>query len=124
MINEANVKELRAILGISQKDLAEKLGVSIRTIANYEAGGVIPMNKQLMIEGMLSNLRNVNITGDSNITNTGVTGGDVIIGANQEMKALRKRVKELEEENEQLKKDKAILQEFVTFLQNKGKKKT
>lgn len=119
MVLSKDVKDLRKILNLKQRELAEKLGVSVGTIQNYEAGGVIPMNKQIMIEGLLSNARSINITDNSNITNTGITSGDVIIGIDKEIKALRKRIKELEEENWQLKKDKAILQEFVAFLQNK-----
>lgn len=119
MVSSKDVKDLRKILNLKQRELAEKLGVSVGTIQNYESGGVIPMNKQLMIEGMLTNARNVNITGDGNVSNTGIIGGDVSIGYNHEIKALRKRIQELEAEVKELKNDKAILQEFVTFLQNK-----
>lgn len=72
-----------------------------------------------MLKTSNANVRSVSISGDYNITNAGVTGGDIIIGSDQEVKLLRRRNKDLEEENEQLKKDKTILQEFITFLQNK-----
>lgn len=72
-----------------------------------------------MLKTSNANVRSVSISGDYNITNAGVTGGDIIIGSDQEVKLLRRRNKDLEEENEQLKKDKTILQEFTTFLQNK-----
>ena len=119
MLDGGDIKELRRTLGISQKELAQKLGVSTRTIANYEAGGVIPVNKRFLFICLLSNTNSINIKGDSNITNTGNTGANVIISSSEELLTLKKRIKQLEEENEQLKKDKAILQEFVTFLQNK-----
>ena len=66
---------------------------------------------------------NISIKGDGNISNTGITGGDVIINADQEIGKLKQRIMELEEENKQLKTDKAILQEFVTFLQNKKQRR-
>lgn len=83
----------------------------------------------------------INITGDGNIANTGIVEGGIKKGSGgflldalkeegldgemsnytpkQVVEALVSKLKKLEEENEQLKKDKAILQEFVTFLQNK-----
>lgn len=41
-----NIKRLRAILGLTQKELADKIGVSVNTIQNYEKGGVIPAARQ------------------------------------------------------------------------------
>lgn len=119
MISGNDVKRLRAVLGINQKELAKKLGVSTRTVANYEAGGVIPANKQLMIDSMLETVRNVTITGDGNISNTGIVEGGFTVDGNQDIRQLKARIKELENEVKELKNDKAILQEFVTFLQNK-----
>lgn len=37
-----DIKKKRKELGLSQTDLAEKLGVSMTTIYNWERGGVIP----------------------------------------------------------------------------------
>lgn len=119
MINSNDVKKLRAMLGITQKELAEKLGVSIKTIANYEGNGVIPINKQLMIDNMLKNAHNVTITGDGNIANAGDIKGNITMEGSQEVNRLKARIKELENEVKELKNDKAILQEFVTFLQKK-----
>lgn len=63
----------------------------------------------------------VHVVGDTNIANSGAIRGDVNLGANSEVINLKQRIKELEEEVKQLKVDKAILQEFVTMLQNKKK---
>lgn len=92
-------------------------------------------------EGDMINTGAINITGDGNIANTGIVEGGIKKGSGgflldalkgegldgemsnytpkQVIEALVSKLKKLEEENEQLKKDKAILQEFVTFLQNK-----
>ncbi|RGP17255.1 bZIP transcription factor [Parabacteroides gordonii] len=61
----------------------------------------------------------IHVVGDGNISNTGITGGDVAMGTDQEVMILKKRIKELEAEVKELKNDKAILKEFVTMLQNK-----
>lgn len=93
----------------------------------------------------------IRVAGDSNISNTGVVDGGISISVKKEggeesyiltdgsdefvipaglpkesyqkIMQMLARIKRLEEENDQLKKDKAILQEFVTFLQHNGKKK-
>lgn len=92
-------------------------------------------------EGEMIKTGAINITGDGNIANTGIVEGGIKKGSGgflldalkeegldgemsnytpkQVVEALVSKLKKLEEENEQLKKDKAILQEFVTFLQNK-----
>lgn len=50
---EINVKKLRSELGLTQKELAEKIGVSLKTITNYENGGVIPEAKRRMLNSLL-----------------------------------------------------------------------
>lgn len=58
MANElANrIKELRHKQGLTQDELAQKLGVSRKTIVNYETGGVIPASKREMLKALLSEL--------------------------------------------------------------------
>lgn len=70
-------------------------------------------------EGEMLKTGNIHVVGDGNISNTGITGGDVAMGTDQEVTILKKRIKELEAEVKELKNDKAILKEFVTMLQNK-----
>lgn len=48
-MNAEDVKKLRATLGITQRELAQKLGVSLKTITNYENGGVIPDSKRQLL---------------------------------------------------------------------------
>ncbi len=85
MINKKDIKELRIALKMSQKELADKLGVSVRTIANYESGGVIPESKYKILASLsdpIAKKIHTVITGDSsikgnnNISNTGVIGSD------------------------------------------------
>lgn len=70
-------------------------------------------------EGEMLKTGNIHVVGDGNISNTGITGGDVAMGTDQEVMILKNRIKELEAEVKELKNDKAILKEFVTMLQNK-----
>ena len=70
-------------------------------------------------KGEMLKTGNIHVVGDGNISNTGITGGDVAMGTDQEVTILKKRIKELEAEVKELKNDKAILKEFVTMLQNK-----
>lgn len=57
MITSEEIKELRGILGISQKELADTIGVSLKTAYNYETGGVIPKGKQQFLYAMLLEAR-------------------------------------------------------------------
>lgn len=44
-MSDLNIKEIRENLGLSQTDFARKIGVSLRTVQNYESGGVVPASK-------------------------------------------------------------------------------
>jgi DNA-binding XRE family transcriptional regulator len=50
-----NVKEIRKKFGWRQDELAVKIGVSRKTITNYETGGVIPESKKVLLLSLLSN---------------------------------------------------------------------
>lgn len=52
-MNELNIKELRKKKGLSQTELAKKLGVSRQTIVNYEKGEVIPESKKELLHSIL-----------------------------------------------------------------------
>lgn len=60
-MSNINVKEIRIELGYSQEKLAEKLGVSVRTIQNWESGTKIPTSKHAI-------LRNLTISDKNQIT--------------------------------------------------------
>ena len=47
-----DVKKLREILGLTQEELAQKIGVTRNTIINYEKGGVIPDSKIQLIQSL------------------------------------------------------------------------
>lgn len=53
-MNDLEIKKRREELGLSQLELANKIGVSRNTIINYEKGGVIPESKRQILESVLS----------------------------------------------------------------------
>ncbi|WP_369616948.1 helix-turn-helix transcriptional regulator [Flavobacterium sp. CFS9] len=52
-MNDLNIKELRTQKGLSQSELARKIGVSRQTIVNYEKGEVIPESKRDILYNIL-----------------------------------------------------------------------
>jgi transcriptional regulator with XRE-family HTH domain len=68
-MSDINIKELRRQLGLTQEQFAQKLGVTLGTVQNYEAGRVIPASKK----SILQNLKNGvgNISGGSHLFQTG-----------------------------------------------------
>ena len=44
-MSDFNIRQLRKNMGLTQKQLAEKIGVSSNTIINWEKGEVIPKSK-------------------------------------------------------------------------------
>ena len=53
-----DVKELRAELGLTQSELAYKCGVTIRTVQNWESGGVIPQATLKFLDILKNNHEN------------------------------------------------------------------
>lgn len=109
------------IVGLSN-DAVSKMGDNTRKSTVDKISNAFPELNIVWLrtgEGEMLKTGNIHVVGDGNLSNTGITGGDVVMGSDQEVRALKKRIKELEAEVKELKNDKAILQEFVTFLQNK-----
>ena len=52
-MTDLEIKELRKKLGISQEKLGELLGVHLRTVQNYENGGIIPKAKNIILRNLM-----------------------------------------------------------------------
>ena len=76
-MNDLNIAELRKFLGISQKTLAERLGVHPRTIQNWEAGGEIPQSKRALLCSLMPNQHIV--FGGQHVQNGDAVNGDKIV---------------------------------------------
>lgn len=141
--------DIADILGIAQSFISKvERGVESFPQAHYKTlsgkFGEEAIRKYNVDNKQVDN--SINVVGDGNISNTGVVDGGISIsvkkggeeafilsdGADdftipaglpketyQRLVQLIARMKRVEEENEQLKKDKAILQEFVTMLQQR-----
>lgn len=52
-MKEIQIKEFREKLGLTQEEFAQKIGVSPRTVQNWENGGDIPATTRKKLEAML-----------------------------------------------------------------------
>ncbi|WP_340074305.1 helix-turn-helix transcriptional regulator [Leptobacterium sp. I13] len=54
-VNSLTIKKYREENGLTQMQLAEKLGVSFRTVQNYESGHPIPKSKLVLFRSLFKN---------------------------------------------------------------------
>jgi len=66
-MNALEIKNKRKELGLTQADLAKKLGVSLKTVGNYENGEVIPESKLELLRNILFE-KEVIILNEPNVT--------------------------------------------------------
>lgn len=72
-MNDLDIKEIRAHLGVTQAELAKRLGVSERTVQNLESGTTIPESKHALLRGLKpltyfgGNVEQTNVMGNNNI---------------------------------------------------------
>lgn len=88
-MNDLDIKQIRTKLGITQKQLAEMVGVSVNTIQNWESGGKIPKSKHPILMSLTHNPHIV--FGGQNVQN-----GDAING-NKVVEAISEEKEEVEE---------------------------
>jgi len=48
-MNRLDIRKIRKAMGLTQTELAERLGVHYKTIQNWEKGGVIPESKMVLL---------------------------------------------------------------------------
>nr|DAP13313.1 MAG TPA: putative transcriptional regulator [Caudoviricetes sp.] len=86
IMNGMETREIREKFGLSQERFAKILGVTTRTVQNWEAGGTIPqskqeilheisLNPQLYIGGEQSNINGTNTTTNTTTNNYGECEG-------------------------------------------------
>lgn len=73
IMNGIETKELREKFGLSQERFAKLLGVTARTVQNWEAGGTIPQTKQELLHEMSINPQLYFGGEQSNINGTNTT---------------------------------------------------
>ncbi len=63
-----NIKKARLAAGLSQEELAEKLGVSAKTISAYETGRAIPPSPTLIRIAEITNVSVDELAGNGNVS--------------------------------------------------------
>lgn len=71
------LKEYRKRYNLTQKEMAESLGISRKTLNNYENGGNIPLAKEIMIEKLYGEMLN-HSHNDATYNTKNNNGGDNI----------------------------------------------
>jgi transcriptional regulator with XRE-family HTH domain len=64
-MNALEIKKNRKKLGFTQEELAKMIGVSLKTISNYEKGEVIPATKIAILHNILT-IPDINIVEEPN----------------------------------------------------------
>ena len=87
-MNALEIKKRRKELGLNQEDLAKKLGVSLKTISNYENGEVIPDTKQALL---------LEILGNNTVNEPNPTYKKKEISFEEKRKLIKEEIKQIEE---------------------------
>ena len=70
-MNGLDIKKIRTDLGLTQVEFAKRLGISMRTVQNWESGGAIPESKREILRGLMpqqyygGNVEQANVMGDN-----------------------------------------------------------
>lgn len=127
-MNDLDIKEIRRTLNITQKELAERVGVSVNTIQNWESGGTIPKSKHKILGALLPSQHNV--FGGQHVQNGDAVNGDKIVEQiRDEVKEEKVSIKNMECNFEQLMRtidrmqntiDKLVAQQdrYLTIIEN------
>ncbi len=98
-MNDLDIKKIREILGVTQKQLAEMVGVSVNTIQNWESGGKIPKSKHPILQSLTAKPHIV--YGGQHVQNGDAINGDKIV---QEVADVKETVEEAVQEEVNIKK--------------------
>lgn len=82
-MSEFDIKGLRKEIGLTQKELAEKMGITVRSVQMWEAGGTIPESKKKLLESMLREKGEI-ISSFSNGDHSSQAVGDGAMATNNE----------------------------------------
>lgn len=96
-MSDLDIKEIRKKLNISQTKFAEMLGVHLRTVQNWESGGVIPQVKTTILRNLSSQTKEKEKTSDPQPDERLCDpSADYLTSANREIQLLRQRIADLE----------------------------
>ena len=72
-MSDLDIKKIRTDLCLTQVEFAKRLGISMRTVQNWESGGAIPESKHEILRALMpkqyygGNVEQANVMGDNNI---------------------------------------------------------
>ena len=93
-IVSSDIKKMRNELGLSQEALAEKIGVHIRTIQNWESGGTIPKSKVDILQSLMPTPHVV--YGGQHVQHGDAINGDKVIEQVREQETTEEKVTVIE----------------------------
>lgn len=99
IMTDLELKELRQKLDLTQVQLAQLIGVDVKTIQNWEAGRKIPRSKDGILRSLLT--RPHVVYGGQHVQNGDAINGDKIV---QEVADVKESVDEVVEEEINIKK--------------------
>lgn len=79
-MSDIDIKKIRKELGLTQVELAKRLGVDTKTVQNWEYGSNIPKSKHAILRVLLKNPQMYAGGGDqSNINGDNINGNNVTV---------------------------------------------
>lgn len=78
-MSELEVKGIREKMGLSQERFAKLLGVTTRTVQNWESGGVIPQTKQEILHEMTIRPQSYFGGEQQNVNGNNIAGSNVTV---------------------------------------------
>lgn len=113
-MSDFDIKKIRKELGLSQEDFAKKLGVTTRTIQNWESGGKIPNSKHEIIHDL--QIHKIELYGDQ----TNINGNNYTSNAET---LLEKALEEITEQRKIIAKSQEQIDILLSLLADKESKK-
>ena len=114
-MNGKEIKKIRKNLGLTQKQLAEYLGVHYLTVLNYEKGKTIPQSKGVILQTLAKKHNIKDFAGNCNVNgNQNINGTQIVSDQSQEIKMLK-------EKNELLQETIKDKNKIIDFLEKQNK---
>ena len=122
-MNEVDIKKIRKKLKMTQAAFAKSIGVSLKTIQNWESGSIIPKSKYAILRNIEAT-NSVLITGNShgNIDNRHYYSDspDVLKTQIEEIqRLLDEKEQRIKEKDAQIKEKDAQIKELLAILRQK-----
>lgn len=122
-MNKVEVKEIREKMGISQEKFAKLLGVTARTVQNWESGGVIPQTKREILHEMSINFsgsEQKNVNGNNTMNNN--TTNNYSDCCNDDNQFLSKTLDEIAEQRKLVAKSQEQIDKLLAIIDKMQKR--